>query len=186
MAKPLPKNIQDKFDKLHFKHGDAVFFSWLGQKKYGYVIKTKTCSWGIQYTVETNEGRRYPCGIQIAGNKTQYSTGCIFFEETRTLGADTIREQINSARPTPTVLINTRRPTSKSTDDDKRNTGDAGNDKRKNSKAKRSGSSTKNDPKSSSNGVSKNTRSKRKNSDNELNQAIEKQRNFLNGFVKKD
>ena len=186
MAKPLPKNIQDKFNKLHFKQGDAVFFSWLGQKKYGYVIKTKTTSWGIQYTVETAEGRRYPCGIQIAGNKTQYSTGCIFFEETRTLGADAIRERITAPRPTTTVLINPSGPTNKSTDDDKRNTGHDGTVDRKNAKTKGSRSSTKNDIKSSSNGVSKNTRSKRKNSENELNQAIEKQRNFLNGFVKKD
>jgi hypothetical protein len=37
--------LQKKFNKPQFQIGDAVFFSWLGQKQYGHVKQLKqNCS----------------------------------------------------------------------------------------------------------------------------------------------
>jgi len=86
MAKQKVTNaIQQQFNKIQYKPGDAVFFTWLGMKKYGYVIRTKETNWGVQYTIDS-EGTKYPCGIQIKTHKTSYTTGCINHDETRALG----------------------------------------------------------------------------------------------------
>ena len=77
----ISDKLQAKFNKPQFQIGAAVLFSWLGQKQYGYVTKTKQSNWGVQYTVESIEGLKYPCGIQIQGQKTQYHTGFILFED---------------------------------------------------------------------------------------------------------
>ena len=180
----IPENIQKQFEKPQFREGDAVFFIWLGSKKYGYVTTFKKVNWGIQYTVES-EGVRYPCGIQIKTHKTTYTTGCIYADETRSLGQQELVTRIQTGHPSTysELFIDTRRPTVQSTSESR-------SSKRissKNSKGVKSTGSrikTKNVVQSSSNGDSKGNRKKRENS--ELGAAIEKQRNFLNGFVKKD
>jgi hypothetical protein len=180
----IPENIQKQFEKPQFREGDAVFFIWLGSKKYGYVTTFKKVNWGIQYTVES-EGVRYPCGIEIKTYKTTYTTGCIYADETRSLGQQEIITRIQTGHPSTysELFIDTRRTTVQSTSE-------SGTSKRvstKNSKgaeSKRSGTKTKNVVQSSTNGNSERNRKKRGNS--ELDDAIEKQRNFLNGFVKKD
>ena len=87
-----PDAIIKQFEKPQFKIDDAVFFTWLGAKKYGYVKTYKTSSWGIQYLVESND-TRYPCGISIKGHKTAYTTGCINIDETRSIGQDEIKKR---------------------------------------------------------------------------------------------
>ena len=181
-------NIQAKFDKPLFKLGDAVFFSWLGQKKYGHVIRFKKTNWGIQYMVETKAGMRYPCGIQISEYRTEYAVGCIFFEETRSIGAEEITRRIaqdSDTRRVATVSPNTGRSTNQS---EVCNTTSGGNDdttKRKKSATRKHTNSRKNDDKSSASRVPANNSGKRKNSKTELDDAIAKQRDFLNGFVKR-
>lgn len=184
--KQVPKNIQDKFDKPLFKSGDAVFFSWLGQKQYGYVTKTKQSSWGIQYMVQNAEKRNYPCGIQINTHRTQYDVGYILFEETKALSREELESRINTPRTFTEVSINTRRSTDQSKNDVRSNGTNTGKTNRKTTNQPRKGSSTKNDVKSSNTGMPDINSSKRKNSKTELTDAIQKQRDFLNGFVKRD
>jgi hypothetical protein len=184
----VPANIQNKFNKAQFSIGDAVYFIWLGQKKYGYVKRIKEVNWGIQYTVETNNDMRYPCGIAIGEYRTEYHTGCIMYTETRAIGTDElIRRIVNSpdTRHIKPVLANTRRTEDESQVHDR--DGGPGNDKSigKATKTRKPRNSSKNADKPSSNGVSK-TAKRRGTDSSTLESAIEKQRNFLNGFVKRD
>lgn len=178
-----PNNIIKQFEKPQFKISDAVFFTWLGAKKYGYVKTYKTSSWGIQYLVESND-TRYPCGISIKGHKTAYTTGCINFDETRSIGQDEIKKRIQTGHSsTYTELFTDARRTedesrSKSTSSKRISASNF-----KTTKSTQANNTGKNVVKSSANGNSTRTRKKRK--DIELDVAIQRQRDFLNGFVKK-
>ena len=186
MAKKLnvPENIQKQFDKPQFKQGDPVFFSWLGSKKYGYVTFFKTTNWGIQYTVEENNVR-YPCGIEIKTYKTAYTTGYIRYDETRSIGRDELITRIQTGHSSTysELFIDTRRTTVQSGST-------SPTSKRISAKNTKGVKSTKSNVKGkdvvqpSSNGNTAGDRKKRGN--HELDDAIQKQRDFLNGFVKKD
>ena len=76
----ITEKLQAEFDKPHFQIGAAVFFSWLGAKKYGHVTTFKKTNWGIQYTVRSFKGTSYPCGISIDGSTTSYKVGIIYSE----------------------------------------------------------------------------------------------------------
>jgi len=177
--------IQNKFNKPQFKIGDAVYFVWLGNKQYGYVRKTKQTNWGIQYTVESASGVKYPCGIQIQGQKTQYNTGYIFYDDTRSIGNE---ECIKRVVPTTYTRLYEQpaRQETKVGDDNKSSGRNATKTSRKDKsvRTKRSTESDATPPSTAGNGNG-NPR-KRKNTNTELDNAIEKQRNFLSGFVKKD
>lgn len=180
----LPESIQKQFIKNQFKPGDAVFFIWLGSKKYGYVTETKERNWGIQYTVES-EGTRYPCGIQIKTYKTTYTTGYIVNDETRSLGQQELitRIQTGYSSAYTGIFEHPSRSTSESKSDDTTS-------KRLSSKNSSTTKSTRTNTKSkatiesSTAGVQSNDSKKRRN--NKLDDAIQKQRDFLSGFVKKD
>ena len=185
MAKQKIADSQQKlFNKVHFNPGDVVFFSWLGMKKYGYVKTHKQVGWGIQYTVQSNN-TRYPCGIQIKGTKTTYNTGCIFYEETRSCTADELkrRAETNQSYGNTELVRDTPRPKDegRSNDSSKRRISNSASNK-----------NSKSGPESSRehDGVDSNTRMQPDNSNKrtttKLDSAIQKQRDFLNGFVKKD
>jgi|APGre2960657404_1045060.scaffolds.fasta_scaffold58688_2 hypothetical protein len=180
----IPDNIQKQFEKPQFKIGDPVFFTWLGSKKYGYVTAFKTVGWGIQYTVE-EDNVRYPCGIEIKTHKTTYTTGYIRYDETRAIGRDELITRIQTGHSSTysELFIDTRRTAiqsrSESTTSKRVSTKNT-----KGIKSTESITSGKDVIQSSSNGNSTGTRKKRGNS--ELDTAIKKQRDFLNGFVKKD
>lgn len=191
MAKQkISEKLQKKFDKPQFQLGDAVFFSWLGQKKYGYVTKIKTSGWGVQYMVQSAEGTSYPCGIQIQGQKTHYNTGFIWFEDTVSIGQPELKKRIkttkNSGRVTA-IIGNPVRPKDESRNDNKNVRGDVSKSSSKNT-ATRTKGSTKSVPISlGSNGDNGNNTKKRNLTKNsELDSAIDKQRAFLNGFIKKN
>lgn len=177
----IPENIQKQFEKPQFREGDAVFFVWLGSKKYGYVTTFKKVNWGIQYTVES-EGVRYPCGIQIKTHKTAYTTGCIYADETRSLGQQELITRIQTGHPSTysELFIDTRRTEVQSTSK-------SGTSKcipvQNSKRVKSTGSDnpTTNAIQSSINGDTSRNGKKRKNS--ELDAAIQRQRDFLNGFV---
>ena len=180
----VPETILKQFNKPQFKIGDPVFFVWLGSKKYGYVTAIKKVNWGIQYTVEEDDVR-YPCGIEIKTHKTTYTTGIIRYDETRSIGREELITCIQTGHSSTysELFIDTRRTTVQSTS----KPGASERISTKNSKgakSTRSGSKTKDVVQSSSNGDNARNRKKRENT--ELESAIEKQRNFLNGFVKKD
>ena len=111
-----PDSIQKQFNKIQYKPGEAVFFTWLGCKKYGYVIRTKETNWGIQYTIDS-EGTKYPCGIQIKTHKTTYTTGCINHDETRALGQRELITRIQTGHPSTysELFIDARRTEVQST-----------------------------------------------------------------------
>ena len=184
MEKKLTDEQQRRLFKQHFKIGEPVFFIWLGQKKYGYVIRTKEANWGIQYTVES-EDVRYPCGIEIKGSKTSYTTGYINYEDTRAIDREELirRAEIGYDRIDNSLLSHARRTEVQSGSDlavrERSNVQDSSRNESAKAQPKR-----KNAVKSSSNGVRKTNSRGRANT--ELDSAIERQKNFLNGFIKKD
>ena len=179
----VPDTIQKQFNKVQFKPGEIVFFTWLGTKKYGYVKATKETNWGIQYTVEANN-TRYPCGIQIKGYKTTYTTGCIYADETRAYGAEELerRYQTGHASTYSEVIRDSGRPTDESRGGNRNVRSISDNASRKTKKSK-TDNVRKNGSGDGDNGVQSNNTTKRKNT--ELDSAIQRQRDFLNGFVKK-
>ena len=178
----VPETILKQFNKPQFKVGDPVFFSWLGSKKYGYVIAFKTVGWGIQYTVEEDD-TRYPCGIEIKTHKTAYTTGYIRFDETRSIGREELITRIQTGHSSTysELFIDTRRTTVQS-GSGSTTSKCVSTQNSKRTKSTRSKSKGKDVVQSSSNGDSTGNTKKRGNS--ELDAAIQRQRDFLNGFVK--
>lgn len=184
MAKQkISEAIQKQFEKPQFQPGTAVLFSWLGCKQVGYVKKLKKTTWGIQYTVESSTGVKYPCGIEIKGQTTHYNTGCIYLEDTRSMGqSDLIKRFQNQpkSRRVATISINTTGTVHESTSNRELLGGDADKDSGKNSKSKRRGSGSTVDSASSSRRNNSNNSKKSKDTKNaELEAAIQKQRSFL-------
>ena len=184
--------IQKQFEKPQFQPGTAVFFSWMGYKQVGYVKKIKKASWGIQYIVESTTGVKYPCGIQIKGQKTHYNTGYIHFEDTRSNGQDDLIKRFQNgpkSRTITPVSINTGGSENESSSDSKLRGGDDSKNSGKDTKPRRKKSSADVATSSSSNGVDRHATKKRKVSRNtELETAIQKQRSFLDFTkpIKKD
>ena len=180
----VPDNIQKQFNKPQFKPGDVVFFTWLGAKKYGYVKVFKEASWGIQYLVESDD-TRYPCGISIKGHKTTYTTGCIDTDETRAIGSDEIKRRIQTGHSsTYSELFTDSRRTDNESGSESTNGKRISKKNTTTSTTTGTRSKTKDASKSSNDGVPNPTTSKRKNS--KLESAVQRQRDFLNGFVKRD
>jgi hypothetical protein len=191
MAKQkITETLQKQYDKPQFQIGAAVFFSWMGYKQCGYVTKFKKVGWGIIYTVQSVKGTKYPCGIEIKGQKTQYNTGCIHAEETRSIGQEDLVKRIQLGREAERIKPIARNPI-RSEDESRSNSElrdrDDSKDSGKDTKPRRKKSSTDVVATPSFAGVDRPTTKKRRVSSNkELDSAIEKQRNFLSGFVKKD
>jgi hypothetical protein len=191
MAKQkITETLQKQYDKPQFQIGAAVFFSWMGYKQCGYVTKFKKVGWGIIYTVQSVKGTKYPCGIEIKGQKTQYNTGCIHAEETRSIGQEDLVKRIQLGREAERIKPIARNPV-RSEDESRSNSElrdrDDSKDSGKDTKPRRKKSSTDVVATPSFAGVDRPTTKKRRVPTNkELDSAIEKQRNFLSGFVKKD
>ena len=87
----IPAYVLKQFEKAMYKTGDKVIIKWLGQTKTGYVKTSKENSWGRSYMVEVEEKglkrsddvTRYPCGIEIRGHRTQYDVGFILHDRTQ-------------------------------------------------------------------------------------------------------
>jgi len=166
--KKTPKNIIKQFNRPQFKVGDWVYFTWLGAKQYGYVKKIITKNWGVQYTVEAEVYKqiyKYPCGIAIKGYTTSYNVGCILREESKKL------------------LKDKRRPIIEGGDDIKSRYRDVNTDS---SKSATSRNNARQDTDESSSTRICNSSATQPNNNTELKDAIQRQKDFLNGFVKKD
>ncbi len=191
MAKTkISEKLQSKFDKPQFRERDAVYFSWLGQKKYGYVLRFKKSNWGICYTIQSTCGTRYPCGIKIDGIPTSYNVGLILFNETKDLGKERLDEIVDRNRTTgKTYSISEYSGGSEieSGSSYTTNQPDVSVVSGEISKPTQRKHSRKNDDSVSNNAVSRNDRKKSKPVKNaELTNAIQRQKDFLNGFVKRD
>tara|TARA_Y100001937_G_scaffold127279_1_gene199040 strand:+ start:1688 stop:2236 length:549 start_codon:yes stop_codon:yes gene_type:complete len=87
----IPAYVLKQFEKAMYKTGDKVIIKWLGQIKTGYVKTSKENTWGRSYMVEVEEKglkrnddvTRYPCGIEIRGHRTQYDVGLILHDRTQ-------------------------------------------------------------------------------------------------------
>ena len=87
----IPAYVLKQFEKAMYKTGDRVIIKWLGQIKTGYVKTSKENSWGRSYMVEVEEKglkrsdnvTRYPCGIEIRGHRTEYDVGLILHDRTQ-------------------------------------------------------------------------------------------------------
>jgi len=167
--KKTPKNIIKQFNRPQFKVGDYVYFTWLGtQKAEGYVKKITTQNWGIQYLVVAQEyGKtyKYPCGIEIKGYKTSYHIGCVLREESKKFFKDK------------------RRAVDEIGDDIKSRNRNVDTISSDSTTSRKHG--TKNDNELGSTRIC-NGSTKKLQGNSELKDAIQKQKDFLNGFVKKD
>ena len=178
----VPDTIQKQFNKIQFKQDQPVFFTWLGMKKYGYVIQTKQMGWGIMYTIES-DGTKYPCGVQIKTHKTAYTTGCILVDDTRSIGDIELERRIQSGHhSTNTEVFSNPRRANNESGGNNNSIGIISKTNSRNS-TKSNASSTKDAIKPSSTRVRNNNTTKR--TDSKLDDAIQKQRDFLSGFVKK-
>jgi hypothetical protein len=206
-----PTSIVDKFNKQHFKPGDAVCFTWFNTKGFGYVIKTAKSTWGVMYTIQLGK-RKYPCGIQIGEWKTKYETGLLQYDVTKQYTIDELNEYAAIAGDSIYETVTFRRVSrdDENTSDD---TGDTNVSIRKDTTIPKTVSRRNNKVSRANVGVSDNnvqqngseepstvdvdtigltgvqqrdTKKRSKTPKNELNDAIQKQRDFLNGFVKKD
>jgi len=206
-----PTSIVDKFNKQHFKPGDAVCFTWFNTKGFGYVIKTAKSTWGVMYTIQLGK-RKYPCGIQIGEWKTKYETGLLQYDVTKQYTVDELNEYAANAGDSIYETVTFRRVSrdDENTSDD---TGDTNVTAKKDTTIPKTASRRNNKVSRATVGVSdndvqqnrseehstvdvnpisltgvqqRNTPKRSKTPKNELNDAIQKQRDFLNGFVKKD
>jgi hypothetical protein len=185
MAVKLPDAIQNKFDKPHFQIGDVVFFSFLGQKRYGYVKHIKKTSWGIQYNVQCFTGTTYPCGIRMDEYTTSYRSGIIFFNETKELGTEELKRRYAEGKDTNVPTISGR--TTIESEDDNSTVRDDVDESESHTGPGGTIDGSQHDDIVSSARINKQHKAKRTTSKNKnLDDAIEKQKNFLNGFVKKD
>lgn len=173
-----PAYVLKQFEKAMYKAGDRVIIEWLGQIKIGYVKTNKENAWGYSYMVEVKQKglrpgddiTRYPCGIQIKDYKTDYDVGIILHDRTQRgdwSQSTGIHENTGSNK------------TSQRND----STGVGGHDDSNSGKDARPRKST-----SHKDGVkSSATRVRGSNaeaSSNSLDNAIDRQKDFLNGFVK--
>ena len=96
--KGIPAKILSKLTKEQFKPGDAVCFTWFNVKRYGYVKRFKEVNWGIQYTIGLGK-MSYPCGIEVSGYKTKYTTGLVNYDETIRIGQEQLRILADTIEP---------------------------------------------------------------------------------------
>jgi hypothetical protein len=176
----VPDTVQKQFNKIQFKINAPVFFTWLGMKKYGYVIRTKEMGWGIMYTIDS-EGTKYPCGVQIKMHKTPYTTGCILADDTRSIGDIELERRIQSGHSSTNTEVFSHSGRTKNEGGGDNN--DSGRLSKTTSRkiAKSNVDIGKDAVSPSSTGVRNDITKKRSNS--KLDTAIQKQRDFLNGFI---
>tara|TARA_R110000751_G_scaffold104850_3_gene200452 strand:- start:746 stop:1288 length:543 start_codon:yes stop_codon:yes gene_type:complete len=173
----IPAYVLKQFDRALYKVGDKVVITWLGQIKQGHVTKFKKTNWGVSYTVDVaqestkarNQITRYPCGIQIKEHTTDYDVGLILHDRTQAgdFPADTgIYGYSGSGK-------------NESRNDDSSIGRNDNGSSRKNVKSRKSVTTATNTKSSSTRVRNSNTEIR------SLDKAIDRQRDFLNGFVKK-
>jgi hypothetical protein len=179
MAKQkIPTTIQNKFSRQQYKVGDYVCINFLGEKYYGYVKKVTERSNTFVYMVQTNR-YSYPCGIQIK-DFLSGTAGNIFFDDTARLGSEEIKRRFESGTVSKDSTGTKRTQTSK-------NEGRGGNVKATNNEVlqpkRATKHRTKNDDKSSNTTNSKGTTTRKRKSYSKLDEAVQKQKDFLRKFT---
>jgi len=174
----IPAYVLKQFNKAMYNAGDKVIIKWLGQIKTGYVKTSKENSWGRSYMVEveekglkrTDDVTRYPCGIEIRGHRTQYDVGLILHDRTQS------GDWPQSAR----IYENSGSEADAQRNDNK---SVGGNDDSVGRKDTRSRSSDTHQDVVKPSSTRKRT-SNAKASSKDLDDAVNRQKDFLRGFVK--
>jgi len=161
----LPKYIQEKFKKPQFKVGDRVKYEFLGDSGWGYITKIQKFNETVTYMVKTRN-YSYPCGLQIKEYSSYYA-GSIDYEASKNQQDNaTVRNEKTTERNDN----KTRKRVSRSVSSTISDTG--------------SGSKSKN---SSRNGNADNRTSSKTSKTTvrnvELEDAIDKQKDFLRKFI---
>ena len=175
----IPAYVLKQFEKAMYKPGELVIIQWLGQIKTGYVKSSKENNWGRSYMVEVHEKglkqnddiTRYPCGIEIKGHRTQYDVGIILHDRT----------QRGDWPKSITIYENSGSEKDSQRNDNSSVGGNDDSNSRKDTK-RRSSVTHKDDVESSATRV---RTSNAKTSTQDLDNAIDRQKDFLQGFVKK-
>ena len=160
----LPKYIQQKFKKPQYKIGDRVKYEFLGEHGWGKVTKINKYNDKITYMVK-GKGYTYPCGLQIKEYRSYYA-GSIDYAETNkrnneSTGVSATKKRINNQ---------TRERVSRSDSNTISETG--------------SGYSSENDSRDGNDqNTSTNKDSTERIESKELNDAIDKQKDFLRRFT---
>lgn len=174
----IPAYVLKQFEKAMYKTGDKVIIKWLGQIKTGYVKSSKENAWGRSYMVEVEERglkrsddvTRYPCGIEIKGHRTQYDVGLILHDRTQ-----------SGDWPQSISIYEDSGSEANSQRDD--NKGVGGNDDSVGGKDTRSRSSDTHQDVVES-GSTRKRSSDTNTSSKDLDDAVNRQKDFLKGFVK--
>ena len=174
----IPAYVLKQFEKAMYKPGDKVIIKWLGQIKTGYVKHSKENSWGRSYMVEVTEKglkrsddiTRYPCGIEIKGHRTQYDVGLILHDRTQS------RDWPQSTR----IYENSGSDTDSKRNDNSSVGGNDDSNSRKDTRARSSVTHKDVVEPSSTRKCSGDTNTSGKDLDN----AVNRQKDFLRGFVK--
>ena len=175
----IPAYVLKQFEKAMYKAGDKVIIKWLGQIKTGYVKHSKENTWGRSYMVEVTEKglkrsddvTRYPCGIEIRGHRTQYDVGFILHDRT----------QQGDWPQSITIYENSGSDEDAQRDDNKSVRRNDDSSSRKNTGSR--SSVTHQDVVEP--GSTRKRTSNAKASSKDLDNAIDRQKDFLQGFVKK-
>jgi len=175
----VPKYIQAKFKKPQFKPGDFVCMTWLGEFIRGELVETYKTHEHVRYKIKA-AGFTYTCGIQIGDYKSEHTDYGILLE------SETVRRGVKPETADRTIHAESRR-TNVSISNQTTSVGSDSNsnDRSNTTSTSRKSNATKNAAnRSTSNDTKKKSKSvKRKNT--ELEQAVQRQKDFLNGFVKK-
>lgn len=168
----IPVEVLKKFDKALYKPGDPVIITWLGETKQGHVKTIKKSSWGICYMVEAPSAipgrlRTYPCGVQIGEYRTQYGSGLISHEATRS-----IKKVSGNSRRKTDAIRNDDTSSRRHDDSNRRKNANSGSNNTESDHVKRSSTTN-----------HRNSKTTRK--DTAVNDAVKRQQDFLRGFVKK-
>jgi hypothetical protein len=175
----VPKYIQAKFKKPQFNPGDFVCMTWLGEFIRGELVETYKTHEHVRYKIKA-AGFTYICGIQIGDYKSEHADYGILLE------AETVRRGVKPETADRTIHAESRRTTNSiSTQTTGVRSNSNSNDRSNTTSTPRKSNATKNAAnRSTSNDTKKKSKSvKRKNT--ELEQAVQRQKDFLNGFVKK-
>ena len=160
----LPKYVQAIFRKPQFKVGDHVKFEFLGDHGWGYITRISKYNDKISYMVKGN-GYSYPCGIQVKGYSSYYA-GTIDFEASKNKRNHEITRNTKIEKRNDN---HSRKQLSGS------NSSSISNE--------RSGYKPKNDIRTgNAENIQSNKRSKESTRNDELENAIDKQKNFLRKF----
>ena len=176
----IPAYVLKQFNKAMYNVGDKVIIKWLGQIKTGYVTKAYESNFGYSYLVEVTEsglkGRmestRYPCGIRIKQYETDYNVGLVLHDRTQ-----------SGDWPTSQRIYENSRSDEASQRND--NSGSRGYDDKDSGKNTKRRASTTHKDVAKPSSTRKRT-SNAKASSKDLDDAVNRQKNFLKGFVKKD